>query len=61
MKTHYNQKPFELQRENSRDVVAHFNGDNISSDSSGLLLQHIGQVTGIIAQFTNCFKPSSAL
>jgi len=39
MKTHCNQKTFEFQTKNSRKIIAHFNGGNISSDSGGLLLQ----------------------
>jgi len=56
MKTHCNQKTFEFQAENSRDLVAHFNGGNISSDSGGLLLKQTEQATGIIAQFADCFE-----
>ena len=55
MKTHCNQKTFPFQAENSRDVVAHFNGGNISSDAGGLLLQQVEQITGIIYQFAACF------
>ncbi len=55
MKTHCNQKTFEFQTENSREVVAHFNGGNISSDSGGLLLQQTERITGIISQFADCF------
>jgi len=55
MKTHCNQKTFEFQTENSRKIVAHFNGGNISSDSGGLLLQQTERITGIISQFADCF------
>ena len=55
MKTHCNQKTFEFQTENSRKIMAHFNGGNISSDSGGLLLQQAERITGIIAQFAGCF------
>ncbi len=55
MKTHCNQKTFEFQTENSRKIVAHFNGGNISSDSGGLLLQQVEQITDIIRQFAGCF------
>jgi hypothetical protein len=55
MKTHCNQKTFEFQAENSRKIVAHFNGGNISSDAGGLLLKQTEQATGIIAQFAGCF------
>lgn len=55
MKTHCNQKTFEFQTENSRQITAHFNGGNISSDSGGLLLKQTEQATGIISQFAACF------
>jgi len=55
MKTHCNQKTFEFQTENSRKIVAHFNGGNISSDSGGLLLRQVEQITDIIRQFAGCF------
>lgn len=55
MKTDCNQKTFEFQAANSRKIVAHFNGGNISSDAGGLLLKQTEQTTGIIAQFAACF------
>jgi len=51
MKTHCSQKTFPFQTKNSRDVVAHFNGGNISSDGGSLLLQQTDQITGIIRHF----------
>ena len=56
MKTYCNQKTFEFQAENSRKIVAHFNGGNISSDAGGVLLKQTEQDTGIIAQFAACFS-----
>ena len=35
MKTHCNQKTFDFQTQNSRKIVAHFNGGNITSDARG--------------------------
>jgi hypothetical protein len=55
MKTHCNQQTFKFQTENTREVVAHFNGGTISSDAGGLLLQQAERATGIIAQFAACF------
>ena len=55
MKTHCNQKTFEFQTENSRKIMAHFNGGNISSDSGGLLLQQTERITSIVSQFAGCF------
>jgi len=55
MKTHCNQKTLPFQTQNSRKIVAHFNGGNITSDAGGLLLQQAERITGIIAQFADCF------
>lgn len=55
MRTHCNQKTFDFQTENSRKIVAHFNGGNITSDAGGLLLQQAERITGIISQFAGCF------
>jgi hypothetical protein len=55
MKTHCNQKTFDFQTQNSRKIVAHFNGGNITSDAGGLLLQQAERITGIISQFAECF------
>ena len=55
MKTHCNQKTFPFQTQNSRKIVAHFNGGNITSDAGGLLLQQAERITGIISQFERCF------
>jgi hypothetical protein len=60
MKTHCNQKNFEFQAENSRKIIAYFNGGNISSDSGGLLLQQTERITGIISQFADCFDDHRA-
>jgi hypothetical protein len=37
MKTHCNQKTFDFQSQNSRKIVAHFNGGNITSDAGATL------------------------
>jgi len=55
MKTHCNQKTFDFQTQNSRKIVAHFNGGNITSDAGGLLLRQAERITGIISQFADCF------
>lgn len=55
MKTHCNQKTFDFQSQNSRKIVAHFNGGNITSEAGGLLLQQTERITGIISQFAECF------
>jgi len=55
MKTHCNQKTFGFQTQNSRKIVAHFNGGNITSDAGGLLLRQTEQITRIISQFATCF------
>jgi len=53
MKTRCNQKTFDFQTQNSRKIVAHFNGGNITSDAGGLLLRQAERVTGIISQFAD--------
>ncbi len=55
METHCKQKPFLFQTQTKRDLVAHFNGGNISSDAGGVLLQQTERVTGIIKKFAACF------
>src|SRR5206468_12362458 len=39
----------------SRQVLASFDGGDISSDGGALLLRQVEQVTGIIRQFAGCF------
>jgi len=56
MRTHCNQKTFDFQTENSRKIVAHFNGGNITSDAGGLFLEQAERITGIISQFADCFS-----
>jgi len=46
---------FDFQSQNSRKIVAHFNGGNITSEAGGLLLQQTERITGIISQFAECF------
>jgi len=55
MKTQCNQKICLFQTQIKRDVVAHFNGGNITSDAGGLLLQQTERFTGIIRKFAACF------
>jgi hypothetical protein len=55
METHCNQETLPFQTQNSRKIVAHFNGGNITSDAGGLLLQQAERITGIVAQFADCF------
>ena len=56
MKTQCNAKTFPFQSEISRQVVAKFDGGTITSDAGGLLLQQLERLTGIIAQFADCFR-----
>jgi len=55
MKTQCKQETFLFQTQNRRDLVAHFNGGNITSDAGGLLLQQTERATGIIKRFAACF------
>ena len=47
---------FQFQPLGSRDVVARFDGGDITSDAGGLLLRKVEQRTGIVRQFAACFQ-----
>ena len=55
MKTQCKQETFLFQTQNRRELVAHFNGGNITSDAGGLLLQQTERAAGIIKRFAACF------
>jgi DDE family transposase len=55
MQTECTQGWFGFDRRNGRDVVARFDGGNITSDGGGLLLGEVERRTGILRQFANCF------
>ena len=40
----------------SREVLAEFDGGQISSDGGALLLRKTEQLTGVIRQFADCFN-----
>src|SRR5260370_30084710 len=48
-------KPFEFHPLCSREVVAHFDGGDITSDAGGLMLREVEQRTGILKEFGSCF------
>ena len=48
-------KRFEFHALSNREVIAHFDGGDISSDAGGLLLREVEQRTGILKQFAECF------
>jgi hypothetical protein len=48
-------KPVEFHALGSREVVAQFDGGDISSDAGGLLLREVEQRTGILKKFAACF------
>ncbi len=55
MQTQCTQQTFEFQGLARREVVARFDGGQITSDAGGLLLREVEQHTGIIRQLTRCF------
>ncbi len=55
MKTQCNRGSFGFHALGRREVVARFDGGQITSDGGGLLLRETEQATGIIAQFAGCF------
>ena len=48
-------KPIEFHALGSREVVAHFDGGDITSDGGGLILREVEQRTGILKKFAACF------
>jgi hypothetical protein len=48
-------KPFEFHLLGSREVVAKFDGGDITSDAGGLMLREVEQRTGILKKFAGCF------
>src|SRR5205809_5604460 len=48
-------KPIEFHPLGSREVVAQFDGGDITSDAGGLLLREVEQRTGILKKFAECF------
>ena len=48
-------EPIELRPLGRREVVARFDGGNITSDAGGLLLREIDQKMGILESFAQCF------
>ena len=55
MKTEYNRSSLNFARLGSRQIVADFDGGDISSDGGALLLRKAEQLTGVIRQFAGCF------
>jgi hypothetical protein len=55
LETHCNASYLDFPRLNCRQVLADFEGGDITSDGGALLLRKTEQLTGIIRQFANCF------
>src|SRR6266566_7840321 len=49
-------EPFKFHELGNREVVAQFDGGDITTDGGGLLLREVEQRTGIIRRFAACFK-----
>lgn len=54
--TDCNQKEFEFQGLKNRKVAGSFNGGTITSDGGSLLLREVEAKTGILENFSGCFK-----
>lgn len=48
-------KPIEFHTLGSREIVAQFDGGDITSDAGGMLLREVEQRTGILKKFAECF------
>jgi hypothetical protein len=55
MQTQCSGQAFLFPGENSRQIVAKFDGGAISSDAGGLLLRQVERATGILSRFAGCF------
>ena len=55
MTTECTQRSFRFSHPSGREVVARFDGGNITSDGGGLLLGEVERRTGILQQFAGCF------
>jgi hypothetical protein len=53
--TECTQSSFEFHPLFSREVIARFDGGQITSDAGGLLLREVARRTGIVARFAACF------
>src|SRR5207247_10123086 len=53
--TECRREQYEFHALGNREVVAQFNGGDITSDAGGLLLREVEQRTGIIRKFAACF------
>jgi len=56
MATECNQNVFEFHALGVREVEARFDGGRITSDAGGLLLRETERLTGILHQFSGCFR-----
>jgi len=56
MQTECNSQPILFQELGRREVIADFNGGNITSDGGGLLLRDINRGRRIIERFAGCFS-----
>lgn len=56
MTTECIQKRFEFHGLGQREVIAEFQGGDITSDAGGLLLREVEQRTGILRRFAQCFR-----
>lgn len=55
METECTQESFLFQDLGKREVVARFDGGEITSDAGALLLRETERATGVIGQFAACF------
>lgn len=55
MTTECTQRSFRFSHPSGREVVARFDGGDITSDGGGLLLGEVERRTGILRQFAGCF------
>ena len=60
MNTHCTSQKLLFGRLGRREIVADFNGGNLSSDSGALLLREVERKSRILAGFAHCFEDHRA-
>ena len=61
METHCSGQRFLFQGPGGREIVAAFNGGEISSDGGLVLLQEVDRRRRLVERFAECFEPSLQL
>ena len=61
MKTECHVSQLKLEDLHSRDIIAKFEGGNITSDCGALLLREVEKLTHILQRLSHCFNAAYAV